>query len=461
MEYGWWTLLPPLGAVILALWSRRVLASLLAGIFLGYLVLSAGNPAVALVDSIEGILVQLQEGWKVKTLLFVVMVGGVMVLLERSGGVEAFVAAMQRRHIASKRGALLLGYGVGLVIFLESSITALIVGTVTRPFGRHYGISSAKLAYLCDSTSAPVCTLIPFNGWGALLLGLIGTQIGAGVIGGSSLELFVASIPFNFYALVTLFVLMAVIVIGKDIGPMASREAVAQASLPDTHEDPSFKKGGIGLMLWPIIVMLATVPAVLYLSGKGDMFAGSGSSAIFYAVLVTLGFMLVQYGYKGVMSPAEWRDGVRDGIGNLLPVGAILLLAFTLSDITVRLQTGAFLASQIESGLNASMLAAIIFPVAALVSFSTGTSWGTFGIMMPIALPMAAVLDAHIPLVIAAVVSGGIFGDHASPISDTTIISSMAAECDLIEHVRTQLPYALISASIALGLFALFGWFLG
>ena len=444
----------------MALFTRQVFVSLLSGIILGELILLGGNLLEFIPVTVDRLLSQFYEEWKIKTLFFVIMVGAIIRLISTSGGIEAFIAYVSQKRIKNKKDTLLMGYFIGILIFLESSITALVVGTLTKPLAARYKISKAKLAYLCDCTSSPVCSLFPFNGWGALLLGLIGVQIAQGVIEGEKLSLLVYAIPLNFYAITTMLVLFTVIYTNRDFGPMkkAEDEAIQTNENVQFHFEDS--NVSMNAMFYPIAVMLFSVPLFLYLSGKGNILEGSGSSSIFYSVLSTLVFMAVYYGAKKIMSFEKYFLELKLGAGSMVGIGAILLLAFALGEVTVELQTGPYLASLVQGALNPSYLAGLIFIIAAMISFSTGTSWGTFSIMIPIALPMAAVLDAHIPLVIAAVISGGVFGDHCSPISDTTIISAMAADCETIEHVRTQLPYALLSGAISLGLFISFGFFL-
>jgi len=441
----------------MALLTRQVFISLLSGIVLGELILLGGSLVEFIPVTIERLLSQFHEDWKLKTLFFVIMVGAIIRLISSSGGIEAFISYVSKKRIKSKKDTLLMGYFIGVLIFLESSITALVVGTLTKPLASKYKISKAKLAYLCDCTSSPVCSLFPFNGWGALLLGLIGVQIAEGVIEGEKLALLVYAIPLNFYAIITMLVLFTVIYTNKDFGPMQEAEAKAMRLEDEADLYIRDAKGSMKAMFYPIAVMLFSVPLFLYLSGNGNILEGSGSSSIFYSVLSTLGFIAVYYVLKGVMNLQTYFSELKSGAGSMVGIGAILLLAFTLGEVTVELQTGPYLASLVQGVLNPAYLAGLIFIIAGLISFSTGTSWGTFSIMIPIALPMAAVLDAHIPLVIAAVISGGVFGDHCSPISDTTIISAMAADCDTIEHVRTQLPYALLSGGLSLVLFMFFG----
>ena len=404
------------------------------------------NAVPAFFDLFIGLL---SEAWIIKTLFFAVFVGSIMTLISASGGVAGFVNYVreQRGLVTSARSALMLTYVIGLVIFIESSITSMIAGTVGRPLTDAYRVSRAKLAYVCDSTSAPVCSLIVLNGWGALLLGLIATQIEGGTMQGNSVEWLLESLPYNFYALVALVVTFLTIWFGIDIGPMRRAKVTFEA------ETEAAKRGRTGYMVWPIVLLLVLVFAVLLITGKGSLFEGSGSTALFYATSLTVIFCLVYYRVSAKMPLKEGLVHAFNGAKSMVGIAAILLFAFAISDVTKSLGTGLYIASFAQGVIEPFWLGGIIFILAAVMAFATGTSWGTFSIMIPIAVPMGVALDADIALCIGAVISGGVFGDHCSPISDTTIISSMAAKCDHIEHVRTQLPYALISGVIALLLF--------
>ena len=395
----------------------------------------------------------LQEGWVLKTLAFAVMVGSVMLLMERSGGVGGLVheLSIKRTWVKSKRGALLPSFIAGTVIFIESSITSLVAGAIGRPFCDRYGISRAKLAYVCDSTSAPVCSIITLNGWGALLLGLIGTQISAGLIGGESAAWLIESIAFNFYAYMALIVTFVVIWFGIDIGPMR------YATVSEASVEPAEAKGSVGYFLWPILWMIGGVVGFMFLTGEGDILKGSGSTSIFYTLILTLGLMWVYYRLGGVMSSKDFFKTGAKGAGSMIPIAAILLFAFAIGGVCSDMEVGVYLASFVGGYLPKEYLAAAIFLLSGVIAFATGTSWGTFSIMLPIAVPLAVALGAPPALVMGAVISGGVFGDHCSPISDTTIISAMASGCDVIEHTKTQLPYALISAAAALALFIIAG----
>jgi len=450
------SLLPPVAAILLALLTRRVLLSLAAGTAAGILVYTRMDPAAALEQTLTLFMTLFSTPWILKTLGFAVLVGSVMELVRRSGGIDGFVHLLQERYnmLRSRRGALLLVYGAGIVIFVESSITSLIAGAIGRPLAGRFGFSREKLAYVCDSTAAPVCSLILINGWGALLLGLITTQIGAGYLHGDAVTLLLLSAGFNFYAMAALLLTFAVIWFGWDIGPM--RRCSVETGVYETVP----VRGDASLMLVPLLLMLVGVFLFLWITGGGNLLKGSGSSAVFYTMLFTLAGTALQYRLKGIMTWKHYWDAVFRGARALLPIAAILLFAFAIGKVIDLIGTGTYLAGFLDKGMSFAWLPAAVFVLASVMAFATGTSWGTFSVMLPIAVAMGAAGESYMPLLIGAVISGGVFGDHCSPISDTTIISSLAAGCDHIDHVRTQLPYALLAGAAALLLFLVAGYLL-
>lgn len=457
MEYGIISIAIPLLTIFLAIVTKDVVVSLMGGIFAGLLVLNAYNPLLAFVSLFDGIIALFSEGWIAKTLFFSLMIGALIHLLTAAGAVSSFLLWLSEKakRIDSPRGAMLLAYVIGVIIFIESSITSLVAGTVAKPLCDKNNVSREKLAYICDSTSAPICTLIPLNSWGALLLGLILTAIESNVVEGDAVSLLIASIPFNFYAIITLAMVLFVILSNKDIGPM--RHTVAQKYVEEqsTHRE---QKSTALPMLLPLMLMVLAIPVGLYLTGDGDIFKGSGSTSVYYSIIVTLFFMYLYYVGTKLLTHKAYFTHFYKGLGEMLPVVTILLFALFIGKIIGDLGTAKYLSSLMQGNISAIYVPVIIFIVASITAFSTGTSWGTFSIMMPIALALAGSMDLHIPLVIAAVISGGIFGDHASPISDTTIISSMAAGCDPVAHVRTQLPYAMIGGFLTALSFLLAAW---
>ncbi len=444
------SLVPSFLAIVLALLTRNVIVSLFGGILLGLFIVHD----FAMVESFLAIL-QLFEKllttpWILKTLAFAILVGSIMALIEASGGIGGFIEYIQnqKKLVHSKRSALLLSYILGVIIFVESSITALVSGAVGKPFCEEYGISNAKLAFVCDSTAAPISSLIVFNGYGALLLGLISTQISLGYMEGNSIDLLLNALIYNLYAIIALIVVFVSIWFDIDIGPM--KNATFHPFDEETKCDIRASKY---LMILPIASMILLVFIFLYITGGGDILKGSGSSAVFYTTLGTLGFMLIYYLLAGVMGIKEYMQVSYRGAKHLFGVSMILLFAFGIGEVTGELHTAQYLATYASANISIYFLASLVFILSAMMAFATGTSWGTFSIMIPIAVPMAYAMGVDIPLVMGAVISGAIFGDHSSPISDTTIISSLAAECEVVEHVKTQLPYALISALLSTILF--------
>ncbi len=436
----------------MALLTKRVLLSLFGGILVGEIIMNSyavGGTLQALGDLS---ILLFSKTWIVQTFGFMLLMGSVMHLMERSGGVNGFVYMLTHKLslVKSERATLLLVYIIGIVIFIETSITVLIAGSVGRPLCDAHSISRAKLAYVCDSTSAPVGSILMFNGYGALMLGLITAQMSLGLIDGESVEWLIQAVMLNFYALLALAVTFFVIWFKIDIGAM--RHALVK------HEVSEIREGGHPwYMAGPIVLMIGGVFFFLYLSGDGNILKGSGSSSIFYTMLMTLALSGTYFVLRKVMTLRTLVQESVSGMRSMVGITMILFFAFGIGQVTSDMHTGMYLASYVNAVLSPVWLAAAVFLLAAVMSFSTGTSWGTFSIMVPIAIPLAAAMDADMALVLGAVISGGVFGDHCSPISDTTIISSMASGCDHVEHVKTQLPYALISGAIAFSLFALFG----
>ncbi len=456
-DLGFFSVLIPLFIIVMAIITKDVVVSLLSGIFFGELVLHHFNPLTALVELVEGIVKLFAQGWITKTLIFALLVGAIIKLISRSGGIDGFVnyLSQKQKRVDSPKGAQFLAYFIGIILFIESSITALVAGTVAKPLCDKNGVSRARLAFICDSTSSPVCSLFPFNAWGAMLLGLIGVALNDNVIVGEGLSLLLESILYNFYSLIILIIVFLTILFDINIGAMKYAKLIPYVEVKVEEREHR----SVWVMVLPILVLILMVPLSLYYTGNGDILKGDGSSSIFYATIATLMFMYVYYMSKGYMKHKEYFSGFYEGISDMIPIVLILLLAFFIGDIIKELGTANYIATEVKAAsIPIFLLPMLVFLVAALTAFSTGTSWGTFSIMMPIALGLAGTFDLNIALMIGAVVSGGIFGDHVSPISDTTIISSMATGCDHIEHVRTQMPYALIGAFLASLLYLLFGY---
>lgn len=465
-EPTWISILPPLLAIVLAIWSRQVYLSLAAGVWLGWTILEGWNPLRGLATSVEQGVAVLGEAGNAKVILFTLVIGALIATVEASGGVRGFVRWLEaKRWVTGPRGAQWLAWVVGLIIFIESNITVLVAGAVARPLFDRFRASREKLAYLIDSTSAPVCILIPLNAWGAYILGIL-TELGVE----RPLDVFVPAIPLNFYPLAAVAVAAASIAWRFDLGPMKraeERTRGGQLLWPEAsplmdpevlkpEADPRIPPRAVNMVV-PIAVMVTAMPGAMVITGAGDIRAGSGSTSVLWAVLAALAaawvLLLLQRAYSvdGLVRIAL------KGAGGLVPLALIMMLAFAIGAVARELGTGVYVAQVTADVLPPAVYVPLIFLVSAGIAFATGTSWGTFAIMLPIAVPAAAALGLPLAPFVAASLSGGVFGDHSSPISDTTIISSMAAATDHIDHVRTQLPYALVAAAVATVGFAVVG----
>ena len=465
----WISILPPVLAIVLAIWTRQVYLSLAGGLVLGYTILAGWNPVVGVGGAIQGAVAVFQDEGNTRAIMFTIVIGALIATVEASGGVKGFVAFVERtRWVSSSKGAQLLAWITGCVIFIESNITVLVAGSLARPLCDRYKCSREKLAYIIDSTSAPICILIPMNAWGAYNL-----QILSGLGVENPLKIFLESVLMNFYAIAAVLLTLFVILRGWDVGPMKKAEERTRGgqllwpnATPMIDEEILSPETTANIphrafnMIIPIAVMVLSMPLGLYVTGGGDILAGSGSTSVLWAVLAGLGtawiLLLAQRAYT---QDELVKIGLK-GAGGLVPLALILLLAIALGAVTKELRTGEYVA-QVTSGLLPPFLfLPLVFAVAAAIAFSTGTSWGTFAIMLPIAVPAAGAMGLPVAPFVAASLSGGVFGDHCSPISDTTIIASMASATDHIDHVRTQLPYALMGGGVAVVCFAVLGSFL-
>lgn len=452
----WFSILPPIIAIILAIKTKQVIPSLFAGIWIGCFLLNEFDPITGLAESFESIINVFSDSGDTKVLIFTLLIGALINTIEKSGGVSGFVKFLEnRKWVHTKLRAQMLAWFTGIVIFIESNITLLVAGSVSRPLFDRYRISREKLAYLIDATSAPVCVMVPLNAWTAVIIGLVAST---GV--DNAFEIFIRSIPYNLYAITAIILALFFIIKQIDIGPMRAAEARTQngqitwqenhveAEVTDKEEDSASQKDAI-FMIVPILTMTFAMPAGLFLTGAGDIMKGSGSTAIFWSICAALFVCWCMLLSKKKANVNDLMKLFMEGAGNLLPIACILLMALALGDIAKLLGTGPYVAGVAGANVPVIFLAPLVFLVSGFIAFSVGSSWGTFAIMIPIAMSIASTLDLSTSLMLGAALSGGIFGDHASPISDTTVVASMAAGTDHIEHVRTQLPYALIAGTIS------------
>ncbi|MBW3572666.1 MAG: C4-dicarboxylate ABC transporter, partial [Gemmatimonadetes bacterium] len=387
---GWVSLLPPLLAIALAIWTRQVYLSLAAGVWAGATILAGWNPVAGLGGAIERTVTVFADAGNTRVILFTMVIGALIATIESSGGVRGFVDWVERRRlVTSPRGARLLAFAVGVVIFIESNITVLVSGAIARPLFDRYRISREKLAYLVDSTSAPICILIPLNAWGAYILALL-----AGVGVRDPLGVFAGSIPLNLYALAAVVLAGTVAVTGLSLGPMRRAEERTRGGMllwenakplldpdvlspqPTTRIPPRAVN-----MLLPVAVMVLTMPIGLLVTGGGDIRAGSGSTSVLWAVGAGLAaawiLLLLQ---RGATVDELTATGLK-GAGGLVPMALVLLLALAIGGVARDLGTGPYVAGLTAGRVPAWVFVPLVFLIAAFIAFSTGTSWGTFAIM--------------------------------------------------------------------------------
>ena len=460
-------LLPPIIAIVLALITKEVYSSLFIGIVVGALLYTNFN-IVGTLESIFGVMTEyVGDAWNLGILIFLVILGIIVGLVTKSGGSSAY-GKWASKHIKTRAGAMLATFALGVIIFIDDYFNCLTVGSVMRPVTDKHKISRAKLAYIIDATAAPICIIAPISSWAA--------AVSSYAAEGEGLSLFVQAIPYNLYALLTIVMVIAISVMNVDYGPMKKHELnAAKGDLFTSGEETeisdeeaaaaSHGKGKVMDLVLPVLVLIVScIVGMVYtggfFSGEGVSFiqAFSDSDASVGLVLgsfVALIFTLLLYLPRKVISFKECMKSIPQGFTAMVPSIIILIFAWTLGGFCKSyLGAGEFVANWItESGFSPSVLPPIMFAVALGLAFATGTSWGTFGILIPISLDIfakAGITGSATTLVIAACLAGAVCGDHCSPISDTTIMASAGARCNHVNHVSTQLPYALTVAGISL-----------
>ena len=467
MEYGWLSVIPPLLAILFAIKTRQVFLSLFLGIVVGWIIIAGGNILNGLELSIQSVVDVFKDPGNTRVIIFCALVGSLITLTQANGGVQGFIDLIQRKNIVtSRKRASLFSYFVGVAVFIESSISCLVTGTIFHPIFEKFKISREKLAYICDTTSSPVCMIVPLNAWGAYVVSLLEKENLSNPV-----SIFINTIPLNFYAILSVLFAGFVSFSFKDFGAMKKAEkrsfelgkTIADGSVPMISEDVVSLKPKKGIrhssinMILPIATMIIMMPISLLITGEGDLTLGSGTTSVLWSVVSAILVAGIVSILQRILSLKEVMEFTVRGIAGLVPLAILMTLAFSIGDTCRTLGTGEYVASVSSEFLNPALIAPILFITSAFIAFSTGTSWGTFAIMIPIAVPTALFVDASLSLSIAAVLSGSVFGDHCSPISDTTIVSSMASACDHIDHVRTQLPYAISMATLATILFWIAG----
>ncbi len=483
LSYTAWALLPPVVAIGLALVTKEVYSSLFIGILIGGLLYSGFGFEGTLVHVFQdGFVGSVADSYNVGILIFLVLLGAIVAMMNKAGGSEAF-GRWASEHIKTKTGAMLATIALGVLIFIDDYFNCLTVGSVMRPVADKHGISKEKLSYLIDATAAPICIIAPVSSWAAAVSGFVKDS------GVSGFQLFVKAIPFNFYAILTIVMMISLALMKFDYGPMRKFEPYTKENAKqkidtmikrsgafaekvevlegETLKDKSRKNGKVIDLVVPIVVLIiACVIGMLY---SGGFFSGASVIEAFSDSDASVGLMLgsactfiivvIYYMFRRVLKSQDLMSCLPEGFKAMVPAILILVFAWTLKAMTDSLGAREFVSALVEgsaSGLQV-MLPAIIFLIGCFLSFSTGTSWGTFGILIPITISVFPITTSIGVVCVSACMAGAVCGDHCSPISDTTIMASAGADCDHINHVNTQLPYAITVAAVSFVAYVLAG----
>ncbi|MGL5123876.1 MAG: Na+/H+ antiporter NhaC family protein [Fusobacteriaceae bacterium] len=463
-NYGFLSILPILIAVVMAIKTKNVILSLFTSVFIGVLILLNYNPLLATkVLMTDYFVKQMTDSYNAGVIVLMIFIGGFIELMMRSGGAYAFAQSVGK-YINSKTKAQLSAYLAGIVIFFSDLGTPLIVGPIFSPFFKKLKISKEKLAFILDTTSSPVAVLVPFIGWGVFIIGLLQKEFANLNLNLSDYESFIKSIPFNTYPLLALTIVPALALMNLDFGPMKKLEndILNDVELEVLEKKEYIVENAKSIYVWlPILILLLTLFSMLGFDFMFKRFSGSNfraalSSGYLYAAIVLAIMMLINKS----KTFTEIFSIYLSGINKMTQIIIILILAWSLGTVNKNLGSADFIVQFIKSiNLNPGFIPVISFLLGCIISFSTGSSWGTFSIMIPIVIPMAVALEAPLYVTIGSVLSGGLFGDHVSPISDTTILASAGAGCNHIDHVKTQFYYAAINGIISLGTFIIGGFY--
>lgn len=445
------TLLPPALAIGLAIWKKDVFIALISAIFVSEILLNDFSIGAGFFATLERLVLVLGDAGNTRILLFSLLIGALLALMNDSGGVKAFVKSIIGLGFGkTPRQVGLIPTFTGIFIFIETNMSILTSGIVSQSLFDRYKMSRARLAFIIDSTSAPISVLILLNAWGALILSLL-HDYGPD----QALSVMLGAIPLNFYALIILAMVFYTVLTNRVHGTLKSYEHAEQNRAPAVLKEQATSEDSISAtkaryMLLPLACLISSMLFFMYWTGEGDIMSGSGSKSVLYATAASLLLAWVILGFEKQFAHRQMVKISFKGMSQLLPLVMTVLLALALGASLKQLGTGEYVASLLTENLPIWSLAALIFITSGIISFTTGTSWGTFSIMIPIAMPLAFASGLPPSLLLSAVIGGGVFGDHCSPISDTTIISSLGAGCDHLDHVSTQLPYALTAGLVTI-----------
>jgi len=452
----WLSVIPPLVVIFISIKFKKIFPALFLGLWLGATMLADGRPLRGLFGCVERCLDVFKDGDLAKVVFFCCFIGAILALIQRSGGIDGFIKFVTKKKLVrSRRQAQLLTVAVGTLIPIESSINVLIPGSISRPLYDEFKISREKLAFLSLSFCAPICTLIPINAWGAYVSGIMAGQNIA-----KPFSLYIKAIPFNLYSLFAMGFALLLIAFQKDAFAMAKAEKRARDGVRKTGiaegsalsgealsvEAKPGVKPRVSNMLVPVVSMIGAMIAGMLITGHGRFTEGQGATAVFYAVIFAILVAALQYRISGIMSFGETSSLFFKAVGDMTAMGFLITMSFALSTLCLDLKTGPFVAGAAQHIVNMKLVPAILFALTAFISFAIGTAWGAWAIMFPIGLAFVPGTGLQTLIVLGALMSGGVFGNHCSPIADTTLMAAVASGGNHVDNIQAILPYALLLA---------------
>ncbi len=472
MEFGILSILPPILTIALAFITRSVYIALFLGVVSAYLIIDV-NPIAAISDTLNGFISTFSSSSNTIVMGTILVLGALTYLFDKTGAIEGFVNLVLKKKglVKSKKGAQIFTFIVGCIVYTSGTLSTLITGSVSRPINDSLKVPHEKAAYIVHTTSMPICLLIPLSGWAGVMLGCLTS---AGIDESEATSLLIQSIPFNVYAILVVLMVPFFALTGLDFGPMKKAEQRAeQTGYLDNPSHPWAQQANeegknssdfehadnpsAALLLVPIFTLIAVIITVLLVTGNGSIMSGSGMQAVLWAPAVSIFVLGIMVVATKRMKVTEYIDEMFKGASGMVSIAAMLMMTYALGTCISTLGTGSYLASLFNAVLSPSLIPVVMFILCCILSYATGTSTGTMTIMMLIAVPMAQEMGGNLALAVGSVWAGALFGDHASIISDTTIMSCASTGCDPVDHVKSQLPYCLIAAAITLVLYLIFG----
>ena len=467
-NYGFLSLLPPLVAIALCFITKQVLASLFIGIWVGATILIGWNPISGVTKTLGYIVENAADSWNATILLFDFVVGGLIGLIYLSGGAQAFVKSITNK-VKTARGGQFTAWLFGLIIFFDDYANTAVVGNAFRPVTDKLGISREKFSFIVDATAAPVASIALISTWVGYEVGLIGDAIEGASVTMSPYSIFLHSIPYSFYSIFVLILVLAIALSGRDYGPMLKAEYRTRTTGKVFRDGATPLSGGSQLrmlenvpqktmnMVVPLVVLVGISMFGMWWTGGGTsaesftaaISAADAMTALLWGASFAVIIAIIMYKAQGIGTLADMMDAFIDGAKMMVLANLILLSAWSIGSVCDEIGTAPYVVDAAKGVISPLLLPMVMFLTCNLISFATGTSWGTMAIAVPIAVPLALALGVPLPLGVSAILTGSVMGDHCSPLSDTTIMSSMFSGSDHMDHTKTQIPYAFTASGVA------------